>query len=99
MSPWPTRPWCCGPKPAPGHSSSASAATSTSGAERRAMGVAEERVPTVIADNAHIVYRIHGSVTAGQNSPLASFKRLVSRQKSAAVREVHAVKGVSFVAY
>jgi teichoic acid transport system ATP-binding protein len=61
--------------------------------------VAEERVPTVIADNAHIIYRIHGSLNGGQNSPLASFKRLISREKSAAVREVHAVKGASFVAY
>jgi teichoic acid transport system ATP-binding protein len=56
-------------------------------------------VPTVIAENAHIIYRIHGSVTPGQSSPLAGFKRLVTRTKSVAVREVHAVKGVSFVAY
>jgi teichoic acid transport system ATP-binding protein len=58
-----------------------------------------DRVPTVIADNAHIVYRIHGSVTAGANTPLASLKRLVTGTKQAAVREVHAVKGASFVAY
>jgi teichoic acid transport system ATP-binding protein len=61
--------------------------------------VAETRVPTVIADNAHIVYRVIGSVTPGAGSPVASFRRLVTRQKAAAVREVHAVKGVSFVAY
>jgi teichoic acid transport system ATP-binding protein len=58
-----------------------------------------ERVPTVIADNAHIVYRIHGSAAAGANSPLASLKRIVTGTKHAAVREVHAVKGVNFVAY
>jgi teichoic acid transport system ATP-binding protein len=61
--------------------------------------VVETRIPTVIADNAHIIYRVHGSVAAGANSPLASFKRIVTREKAAAVREVHAVKGVSFVAY
>jgi teichoic acid transport system ATP-binding protein len=61
--------------------------------------VVETRVPTVIADNAHIIYRVHGSVAAGANSPLASFKRIVTKEKAAAVREVHAVKGVSFVAY
>jgi teichoic acid transport system ATP-binding protein len=61
--------------------------------------VADNQVPTVIADNAHIIYRIHGSVTPGQSSPLAGFKRLVTRTKSVAVREVHAVKGVSFTAY
>ncbi|MFD0518741.1 ABC transporter ATP-binding protein [Paractinoplanes durhamensis] len=72
----------------------------TSGVERRATAVADtERVPTVIADNAHIVYRIHGSIGPHQSSPLSSFKRILTRQKSTAVREVHAVKGASFVAY
>ena len=72
----------------------------TSGVEKRNTAVAdEERIPTVIAENAHIIYRIHGSVSAAQNSPVSSFKRLVTRTKSTAVREVHAVKGVSFVAY
>ena len=64
------------------------------------MAVADnERIPTVIADNAHIIYRIHGSGAAGTNSPVAGFKRIITRTKSAAVREVHAVKGVSFTAY
>ena len=58
-----------------------------------------ERVPTVIADNAHIIYRIHGSAAPGSNTPLASFKRILTRTKQASIREVHAVKGVSFVAY
>jgi teichoic acid transport system ATP-binding protein len=61
--------------------------------------VAEERVPTIIADNAHVVYRIVGATTPGSGSPLASFRRLVTGTKSAAIREVHAVKGVSFIAY
>jgi teichoic acid transport system ATP-binding protein len=61
--------------------------------------VAEARVPTVIADDAHIVYRIHGAAAAGANSPLASFKRILTKKDSASIREVHAVKGVSFVAY
>ncbi|MGX6604357.1 ABC transporter ATP-binding protein [Micromonosporaceae bacterium Da 78-11] len=59
----------------------------------------DERVPTVIADNANIVYRIHGSVAPGTGSPLASFKRIITGTKSAAVREVHAVKSASFIAY
>jgi teichoic acid transport system ATP-binding protein len=61
--------------------------------------VAEESVPTVIVDDAHVVYRVHGSAAPGSGSPVASFKRLVTRTKAASVREVHAVKGVSFVAY
>jgi teichoic acid transport system ATP-binding protein len=58
-----------------------------------------ERIPTVIVDDAHVVYRVHGSGGGGANSPVASLKRLVTGTRSAAVREVHAIKGVSFVAY
>jgi teichoic acid transport system ATP-binding protein len=58
-----------------------------------------ERVPTVIAEDAHIVYRIVGAGTPGTGSPVASLKRIVTRTKPATIREVHAVKGVSFAAY
>ena len=58
-----------------------------------------DRVPTVIVDDAHVVYRVYGSATAGSKTPVASFKRLVTNSKAANVKEVHAVKGVSFVAY
>ena len=58
-----------------------------------------ERVPTVIVDDAHVVYRVHGGGSPGVNSPVASLKRLMTRTKSTAIREVHAIKGVSFVAY
>jgi teichoic acid transport system ATP-binding protein len=61
--------------------------------------VAETRIPTVIADDANIVYRIHGAAAAGANSPLASFKRILTKKDASSIREVHAVKGVSFVAY
>jgi teichoic acid transport system ATP-binding protein len=57
------------------------------------------REPTIISDDAHIVYRVHGSTTPGTGSPLASFKRLVTGTRAASLREVHAVKGVTFVAY
>ena len=52
----------------------------------------------MIADDAHVVYRVRGSIGSHQMSPVSSLKRLLTRQKSAAVREIHAVKGVSFVA-
>ncbi|GIF05381.1 ABC transporter ATP-binding protein [Actinoplanes siamensis] len=58
-----------------------------------------ERVPTVIADDAHIIYKIVGAIGTNQASPLSAFKRLLTKTNSANVREVHAVKGVSFVAY
>jgi teichoic acid transport system ATP-binding protein len=61
--------------------------------------VAEERIPTVIADNANIIYRVVAGMTTAQASPVASFRRIVTRTKSASIREVHAVKKASFVAY
>ena len=58
-----------------------------------------ERVPTVIVDDAHIIYRVYGSPASGSGSPIASLKRLITRTNLASVREVHAIKGISFVAY
>ena len=58
-----------------------------------------EKIPTVIADDAHIVYKIVGAIGANQTSPLSALKRIVTKTNSTNVREVHAVKGVSFVAY
>lgn len=58
-----------------------------------------DRVPTVIVDDAHVVYRVYGSATVGSKTPVASLKRLITGKKSAAVREVHAIKGISFIAY
>ncbi|WP_059005934.1 ABC transporter ATP-binding protein [Streptomyces specialis] len=55
------------------------------------------RVPTVIADDLHIVYRVYGG--GGRGSATAALRRIVRREPSARVREVHAVRGVSFVAY
>jgi teichoic acid transport system ATP-binding protein len=57
-----------------------------------------ERIPTVIADDVHIVYRVHGAGT-GRGSAVAALSRMVSRKGNPNVREVHAVRGVGFVAY
>ncbi|NJP65794.1 ATP-binding cassette domain-containing protein [Streptomyces spiramenti] len=56
-----------------------------------------ERVPTVIADDLHIVYR----VTAGRQrgNATAALRRVMRREPSGRVREVHAVRGVSFTAH
>jgi teichoic acid transport system ATP-binding protein len=59
----------------------------------------DERIPTVISEDAHVVYRVVGGGASGSGSPIASLKRIVTGTKSVAVREVHAVKGVTFVAY
>jgi teichoic acid transport system ATP-binding protein len=55
--------------------------------------------PTVIVDDAHVVYRVQQSATPGTGSPLASFKRIVTGAKPTTLREVHAIKGVSLVAH
>ncbi|GAA2704101.1 ABC transporter ATP-binding protein [Micromonospora olivasterospora] len=57
-----------------------------------------ERVPTVVVDDAHVIYRVHKGATGG-TSPVAALRRIVSRTSAPNVREVHAVKGVSFTAY
>src|SRR5262245_40383712 len=64
------------------------------------MAVAEpafQDVPTVIADHVHVVYKIYGKGHATSNSPVWAFNWIVTVARSPAIREVHAVKGVSFV--
>ncbi len=62
-------------------------------------GPEPEPPPTVIVDDLHVVYRIHnarrGKATRG-NAPDA-LRRMVKREQSPSVREVHAIRGVSFV--
>jgi teichoic acid transport system ATP-binding protein len=59
------------------------------------MAVAE---PMVVVDNLHIVYRVYGG--SGDKSTAASaLLRMLRRQRRPSIREVHAIRGVSFVAY
>ncbi|SDM96359.1 ABC transporter ATP-binding protein [Streptomyces wuyuanensis] len=60
----------------------------------------DARVPTVIADDVHIVYRVNGG-SGGKGSATAALSRIVKRNRGEArgVRKVHAVRGVSFTAY
>jgi teichoic acid transport system ATP-binding protein len=55
-------------------------------------------VPTVIVDELHIVYRVYGG-GVGRGSATAALNRIVRRKPSPKVREVHAVRGVTFTAY
>ncbi|MBD0737299.1 ABC transporter ATP-binding protein [Streptomyces sp. CBMA29] len=64
----------------------------------RAQQPSDSRVPTVIVDDVHIVYTVHGAGT-GKGSATAALGRLISRKGSPNVRRVHAVKGVSFTSY
>jgi teichoic acid transport system ATP-binding protein len=58
-----------------------------------------ERVPTIVVEDVHVIYRVHGAATPAINNPVAALKRVVTGKRSPAIREVHAVKGVSLVAY
>lgn len=55
----------------------------------------ENRTPSVIVDNLHVKYQVYAS---GKSLGDAGAKRLLSAS-ARGIREVHAVKGVSFVAY
>lgn len=61
---------------------------------RHEVPAAEPR-PTVIVDRLNIVYRVHGAGT-GRGSATSALNRIVNRKIGPTMREIHAVKGVSF---
>ncbi len=52
----------------------------------------------MVVEDLHVVYKVHGSSGAAA-SPVAALKRIATGGPATRVREVHAVRGVSFVAY
>jgi teichoic acid transport system ATP-binding protein len=66
--------------------------------EYRGAGTAKSAAPTVVVDGVHIVYRVYGAGGAAA-SPVAGLKRILTRTRAPSIREVHAIKGVSFAAY
>ncbi|MFC1411164.1 ABC transporter ATP-binding protein [Streptacidiphilus sp. N1-12] len=56
------------------------------------------RTPTVVVDDVHIIYKIYGA-GAGKGSATSALSRIANRRTSPALREVHAVRGISFTAY
>ncbi len=67
------------------------------------MAVTDERKPSLISSHVDVIYRVYGAKKMGTVSGApgnASLKRMLrGRGSIGAVREVHAVKDVSFVAY
>ena len=57
-----------------------------------------EAIPTVIADDVHLIYKVIAG-SGGKGTAASALSRLVKRQKQPTAREVHAIKGVSFTAY
>ncbi|MGH3466892.1 MAG: ABC transporter ATP-binding protein, partial [Thermocrispum sp.] len=60
---------------------------------------APERKPTVVVDDLHVVYRVLGAASRPNGNAASALGRLVRGARPAGVKEVHALRGVSFVAY
>ena len=87
----------CGSGPPPGRWWWSSSASCSSGARRRGTAVAEDR-PMVVVDDLHVVYRVYGG-NADKGTAATALLRLIKRQRRPSIREVHAIRGISFVAY
>jgi teichoic acid transport system ATP-binding protein len=59
----------------------------------------DEQTPTVVVDDLHVVYRVFGAGTGGKGTAPAALRRILRRQASPVLREVHALRGISFTSY
>ncbi len=55
------------------------------------------RMPIVVVDDLHIVYRVYGGGEKGNAT--SALRRILRRESRPSMREVHAIRGMSFVAY
>src|SRR5580658_3125078 len=54
--------------------------------------------PMVVVDDLHIVYRVYGA-GGDRGTAATALLRILGRQTRGSIREVHAIRGISFVAY
>ena len=54
--------------------------------------------PMVIVDDLHIVYRVYGA-GGDKGTAATALLRMMRKQRRPSIREVHAIRGMSFVAY
>ncbi|WP_349263624.1 ABC transporter ATP-binding protein [Actinocrinis sp.] len=68
--------------------------------ERRAKRRAEaaQNQPTVVVENLHVHYKIYGAGGATKGTATGALNRMFHRRKHNALSDVHAIKGISFVA-
>ena len=66
--------------------------------DRRAKRRAEaaQNPPTVVVENLHVHYKVYGAATKG--AATGALNRMIHRRKHNALSDVHALKGISFVA-
>jgi teichoic acid transport system ATP-binding protein len=81
------------PAATPGHTVPAPAAPAEAAAAARG------RIPTIVVDDVHVIYRVYGAGTPGSGSPVAGLRRILTGTRAPRVREVHAIKGVTLTAY
>src|SRR3984885_3668527 len=74
-----------------------SAPVAAGGRERLGMYTGNGSEPTVIVDDLHVVSRVFGA-GGDKGTAATALMRLVKRQRRPSVREVHAIRGISFVA-
>jgi teichoic acid transport system ATP-binding protein len=74
------------------------AVAETAAPRTTAWAAASDAVPTVIADNVNIIYKVTAG-SGGKGTAASAFRRILKRQDRPTIREVHAVKDVSFTAY
>ncbi|MBC6460532.1 ABC transporter ATP-binding protein [Actinomadura sp. HBU206391] len=58
----------------------------------------QTRDPIVVVDDLHIVYRVYGG-GGDKGSAATALMRVIKRQNRPQMKEIHAVRGVSFIAY
>ena len=68
--------------------------------ERRAKRRAEaaNNSPTVVVDNLHVHYKVYGAGGATKGAATGALNRMIHRRQHNALSDVHAIKGISFVA-
>jgi len=68
-------------------------------AEGMLAATARQGTPTVIADDLHITYRVMGPKAAGSGTDSTSaLRRVLTRQNAPGMREIKAIRGVTFTA-
>ena len=58
--------------------------------------MAEGPEPTVVVDDLHVVYRVYGA-GGDKGTAATALMRAIKRQRRPSVREVYAIRGISFV--
>jgi teichoic acid transport system ATP-binding protein len=67
------------------------------GSQQPRVAIDHSREPIVIVDDLHIVYRVYGA--GGKGNAASAFMRILRRENRPTMKEVHAIRGLSFVAY